>query len=210
MGKVAFTDKKVLDEYNTALLIVMESCGQTMRGKVAAKDEHGNLYHVLKDDPKLKDGTLEHFAKGTVNVKDCSGHCFKVSKNDLRYTSGEFQHVRKGRITAKTADGTIIDTVCSDPRIASGNLVSINKGFVLTIDKMGVYRRVSMDDPAYLSGELIHARLGKGKIPEKTIRQCPICGKNLFHKDRFHCFYANALKRPCRSCSAKMRNPSVP
>ena len=154
-------DDKSLSLYQEVRAQIEDLCGKTMRGRVAAKDKAGSLYHVLRDDPRLSNGILTHFAKGTVNVQDANGNRFKTRINDPRYLSGELTHVRKGMLLTKNGQGEIVNVMTTDPRISSGELVPINKGFVLVTNQLGDYQRVAIDDPRYLSGELTHARRGK-------------------------------------------------
>lgn len=199
-----------LKEYENALLIVADNCGSTMRGMIAAKDKDGNTFHVKTTDPRLKDGTLSHFAKGTVNVRDSQGRCFKVSKDDPRYLSKELVHVRTGRVTTRSGDGVIFDTTCDDPRIATGELTHINKGYVLVMDDKGIYKRVKTTDPEYQSGVLVHARTGFSPtglplLLDIKSRQCSQCGKELVYKDKYHRKSAEKANRLCMSCAAKNR-----
>ncbi len=209
MGKIKIEDE-YLQEYERAVSVVKDQCGKTMRGKVAAKDKNGDIYHVETNDPRLKDGSLTHFARYTVNVKDSLGNRFKVRKDDPRYLSGELVHVRKGRITTKDKAGIVIDTTCDDPRLITGELTHVNKGYVLTIDKDGVYKRVRVTDPAYQNGDLIHARTGYSPdgspvSPNIKSRLCPQCKKRLIYKNKYHCKIADKTNGLCGSCAAKNR-----
>jgi hypothetical protein len=204
-GRVQIADQECLREYEAALSMVAESCGRSMRGMVAAKDREGEIFHVPKDDPRLKSGELRHFAKGTVNVRDKEGRCFKVRGDDPRYLSGEVEHVRKGRVTARSGDGSIVDTTHDDPRLASGELVSVNKGYILVVGEDGKYGRVRTDAPDYASGLLVPARLGRGTVPDIRVRECPKCAKKMYYQDRYHRKSAEARGRACRRCSSKER-----
>jgi hypothetical protein len=114
--------------------------GWGVSGKVAVKDEHGDIFMVSVDDSRYLSGELIHATKGVtrntgyLTVRDRSGNTLRVHKDDSRFKSGELVHhttgvpMNIGFVVAKDSDGNRYRVMNNDQRLVTGELVGINKG----------------------------------------------------------------------------------
>ena len=80
--------------------------GEKKRGKIPARDAQGNMFHVVKDDPRWVSGELVGINAGK-----------KTATGSMT-----------GLVQAKTRDGAVVRVHKDDPRWVSGELVGINAG----------------------------------------------------------------------------------
>lgn len=81
--------------------------GEKKRGRIAARDAAGNMFHVSSNDPRWVSGELAGMNKGkkTANgsmrgmvlAKDQDGEIYRVRKNDERFATGELVGINKGK-----------------------------------------------------------------------------------------------------------------
>lgn len=99
------------------------------KGKLPAKDMHGNKFMVAKDDPRLMSGELVSIFKNTVVVKDpVTGKNFRISKDDPRYLNNEFPNALANKVNAVDAKGDRYKVDKDDARLASGELKHLWSG----------------------------------------------------------------------------------
>ena len=134
-------------------------------GMITVKDDTGNTFQVLKNDPRYISGELVGIAKGKVTVKDDKGNTFQVLKNDPRYISGELVHVVKGNVVVRDRNGNTMSVSKEDPRYLSGELEHIAKRTFKAKDSTGTIYVITKEDPRWGSGELVG--LNKNKKASK-------------------------------------------
>ena len=99
-------------------------------GKVVVKDKNGNIFSVLKNDPRIKNGELVGITYGETTITDKNGNKIKVPKGDPRFKSGEICGYRKNMVTVKDSTGNIFSILKTDPKYISGDVIPLYKGHV--------------------------------------------------------------------------------
>jgi hypothetical protein len=116
---------------------------KTQLGRVMARNEHGNIIKVSKDDNRLTTKELVGSTKGMAVVKDHNGTIYQVNVNDPRIISGELVGLTKGLAVMKDSLGKRHQVQLDDPRIATGELVGNTKGSTQTLES-NIKRRLKL------------------------------------------------------------------
>lgn len=145
-----------------------EITGNT-KGKLAVKDNDGNIFQTTLTDPNYVSGKLKSTSEGYGTAyhpitKKCLG---RIKSDDLRWKTGEIVGAPHFSEYVATSEGMISR---NDPDYVSGVIKHIHQGNAPAIDTITrkSLGRISLDDPRWATGEIIS--MSKDFVPAKDAK----------------------------------------